>query len=71
MTRPDYRLVYRWIDGNVYRKATGRVSATIYMIGFVEKTSISADYHRRYLAKNPGGYCPNHSCGFFYAPSVS
>jgi len=21
------------------------------------------DYHQQYLAKNPGGYCPNHSCG--------
>jgi hypothetical protein len=24
---------------------------------------LSADYHQQYLAKNPGGYCPNHSCG--------
>ena len=29
------------------------------------------DYHQQYLARNPGGYCPNHSCGVFYAPSVS
>jgi peptide-methionine (S)-S-oxide reductase len=29
------------------------------------------DYHQQYLAKNPGGYCPNHSCGVSYAPSVS
>jgi peptide-methionine (S)-S-oxide reductase len=21
------------------------------------------DYHQQYLEKNPGGYCPNHSCG--------
>jgi peptide-methionine (S)-S-oxide reductase len=21
------------------------------------------DYHQQYLAKNPGGYCPNHACG--------
>jgi peptide-methionine (S)-S-oxide reductase len=21
------------------------------------------DYHQQYLGKNPGGYCPNHSCG--------
>ena len=20
-------------------------------------------YHQQYLAKNPGGYCPDHSCG--------
>jgi hypothetical protein len=29
------------------------------------------DFRRQYLAKNPGGYCPNHSCGVSYAPSVS
>jgi len=29
------------------------------------------DYHQQYLAKNPGGYCPNHSCGVSYAPSVA
>ena len=28
------------------------------------------DYHQQYLAKNPGGYCPNHSCGVSYSPSV-
>ena len=24
------------------------------------------DYHQQYLAKNPDGYCPNHSCGISY-----
>ncbi len=24
------------------------------------------DYHQQYLAKNPGGYCPDHSCGIPY-----
>jgi len=24
------------------------------------------DYHQQYLAKNPGGYCPDHSCGVGY-----
>ena len=24
------------------------------------------DYHQQYLAKNPDGYCPNHSCGIPY-----
>jgi peptide-methionine (S)-S-oxide reductase len=24
------------------------------------------DYHQQYLAKNPGGYCPDHSCGVSY-----
>jgi peptide-methionine (S)-S-oxide reductase len=25
------------------------------------------DYHQQYLAKNPGGYCPDHSCGVSYS----
>jgi peptide-methionine (S)-S-oxide reductase len=29
------------------------------------------DYHQQYLAKNPGGYCPNHSCGVTYAQSTT
>jgi peptide-methionine (S)-S-oxide reductase len=29
------------------------------------------DYHQAYLAKNPGGYCPNHSCGIPYKSPVS
>ncbi len=24
------------------------------------------DYHQQYLAKNPGGYCPDHACGVPY-----
>jgi peptide-methionine (S)-S-oxide reductase len=28
------------------------------------------DYHQQYLAKNPGGYCPNHSCGIPYKSPV-
>jgi peptide-methionine (S)-S-oxide reductase len=26
------------------------------------------DYHQQYLAKNPRGYCPDHSCGVSFAP---
>jgi len=26
------------------------------------------DYHQQYLAKNPAGYCPDHSCGISYSP---
>jgi peptide methionine sulfoxide reductase MsrA len=26
-------------------------------------SNYGADYHQQYLAKNPGGYCPDHSCG--------
>lgn len=29
------------------------------------------DYHQAYLAKNPDGYCPNHSCGIPYKSPVS
>ncbi len=27
------------------------------------------DYHQQYLAKNPGGYCPDHSCGVTFKSS--
>jgi hypothetical protein len=67
----DSMLVYRWIDGNVYRKSTGRVPVGAEIAYFTGKSSISADYHQRYLAKNPGGYCPNHSRGVSSVPSVS
>jgi peptide-methionine (S)-S-oxide reductase len=29
------------------------------------------EYHQQYLAKNPHGYCPDHSCGIPYRPAVS
>jgi peptide-methionine (S)-S-oxide reductase len=29
------------------------------------------DYHQQYLAKNPDGYCPNHSCGIPYKSAAS
>jgi peptide-methionine (S)-S-oxide reductase len=29
------------------------------------------DYHQQYLAKNPGGYCPDHSCGVSFGPAAS
>ncbi len=29
------------------------------------------DYHQQYLAKNPDGYCPNHSCGIPYRAPIS
>ena len=28
------------------------------------------DYHQQYLAKNPGGYCPDHSCGVSFESRV-
>ncbi len=27
------------------------------------------DYHQQYLAKNPEGYCPDHSCGVSFGPA--
>jgi peptide-methionine (S)-S-oxide reductase len=27
------------------------------------------DYHQQYLAKNPDGYCPDHSCGVRFDPA--
>jgi peptide-methionine (S)-S-oxide reductase len=27
------------------------------------------DYHQQYLAKSPGGYCPDHSCGVRFNPA--
>jgi len=29
------------------------------------------DYHQQYLAKNPQGYCPDHSCGVPYKSPLS
>jgi peptide-methionine (S)-S-oxide reductase len=29
------------------------------------------EYHQQYLAKNPDGYCPNHSCGIPYKAPAS
>jgi peptide-methionine (S)-S-oxide reductase len=29
------------------------------------------DYHQQYLAKNPDGYCPSHSCGIPYRSPIS
>ena len=56
-------MVYRWNDGNVYRKSTGRAPASIYLTGFRGKSNFSAEYHQQYLAKNPDGYCGIGGCG--------
>jgi len=32
----------------------------------LEQFFYSEDYHQQYLAKTPGGYCPDHSCGVKY-----
>jgi peptide methionine sulfoxide reductase MsrA len=59
-------LAYWWIDGDAYRKSTAHMSTTIQYSAILEKVVFSADYHQQYLAKNPDGYCPNHSCGVPY-----
>ena len=35
-------------------------------IGAAPTFYYAEDYHQQYLAKNPDGYCPNHSCGVRY-----
>ncbi|MGC2461775.1 MAG: hypothetical protein WA446_12525 [Steroidobacteraceae bacterium] len=55
--------VYRWIDGDVYRNSTNSVTTTASLRNFRAINRFSADYHQQYLAKNPDGYCPDHSCG--------
>jgi len=56
------RVNYR-IDGNVYRKSTGRQPATMQLGGFCWISSLRAYYHQQYLAKNPDGYCGIGGCG--------
>jgi hypothetical protein len=55
--------VYRPIYGNVYEKSTGPGPATMQLPRFLRKSSFRADYQQQYLAKNPDGYCPDHSRG--------
>jgi len=35
-------------------------------ISHLEAFYYAEDYHQQYLAKTPGGYCPDHSCGVEY-----
>ena len=71
MLRLDCVVVYRWIDVNVYRKSTGSMTTTNQPCDFRGGKRFSADYHQQYLAKNPDGYCPDHSCGIPYKSPVS
>jgi hypothetical protein len=59
----ESNLVYRWIDGNVYRKSTGPAQRTPELRDFIAGKRFSADYHQQYLAKNPQGYCGIGGCG--------
>ncbi|HEY1725912.1 MAG TPA: peptide-methionine (S)-S-oxide reductase MsrA [Steroidobacteraceae bacterium] len=40
-----------------------RFGAITTEIGKAPPFFYAEDYHQQYLAKNPGGYCPDHSCG--------
>ena len=42
--------------------AAGRGTITTEILD-APKFYYAEDYHQQYLAKNPGGYCPDHSCG--------
>jgi peptide methionine sulfoxide reductase MsrA len=33
-------------------------------------SNFRADYHQQYLARNPDGYFPNHSCGIPYRSAL-
>jgi hypothetical protein len=57
LLQPDRVVVYRWIDGNAYRKSTSDVTPTRYPSDFRGGKRFSVDYHQQYLAKNPNGYC--------------
>jgi hypothetical protein len=56
-------LVYRWNLTEVYRKSTEHATGPMYLRNFRGISSISADYHRQYLAKNSDGYCGLGGCG--------
>ena len=56
-------VLYRWINSNVYRKSTDQLTTATQPRIFRGIYRFSADYHQQYLAKNPDGYCPDHSCG--------
>jgi hypothetical protein len=55
-----------WIDRNVYRKPTRQLPSTTQFIEVNKENSFRADCHQEYLAKNPGGYCQDYSCGVSY-----
>ena len=66
-------LVYRWNLTEVYRKSTEHATGPMYLRNFRGISSISADYHRQYLAKNSDGYCglgPLCQCDLEQLPST-
>jgi peptide-methionine (S)-S-oxide reductase len=49
------------------RSGRGKITTEI---GDAPAFYYAEDYHQQYLAKNPDGYCPNHSCGIPYRSAV-
>jgi peptide-methionine (S)-S-oxide reductase len=48
--------------------AAGRGTITTEILD-APKFYYAEDYHQQYLAKNPRGYCPDHSCGVSFGPA--
>ena len=46
--------------------AAARMGAITTEIAPLDTFYYAEDYHQQYLAKTPGGYCPDHSCGVSY-----
>ena len=49
------------------RLVTAGMGAITTEIAPLDTFYYAEDYHQQYLAKTPGGYCPDHSCGVTYA----
>ena len=69
--RTPFRVHLPLHQPEVYRKSTDRwcERGELRVVSGISK--FGADYHQQYLAKNPEGYCPNHSCGIPYRSAVS
>ena len=39
------------------------------IVKMLEKFYVAEDYHQDYIAKNPNGYCPDHSTGIKFSPN--
>jgi peptide-methionine (S)-S-oxide reductase len=48
------------------RLTEARMGTITTEIGPLDTFYFAEDYHQQYLAKTPGGYCPDHSCGVTY-----
>jgi toxin HigB-1 len=68
----QWRICFGWRDGHAFDVEAGREDQSSsswrgrFAAEFRGGGCFSADYHQQYLAKNPGGYCPDHSCGVWF-----